>query len=229
MNIQEKLHPAAKALLLNDETMGSVLLAIALDLYGTEVMEWEFQTLRMELADDYGIELSEINDAKLQALIVSLTTDGFYTDFIVFSSIANALSNKPVDYGDLEPTEPEDMAWAVFEVLSLDGTGHPKFTPEICRYVGVCLAEAGMHKAPKSLRFANYPDNHGPGTENLLTDDPALFNGFYTRNQEDAAAVDAHVQHRFSVMIDQLNEVPFRQGDADTWKRLIDTLSNRSK
>ena len=67
-------------LLRDPETYANVLLAVCLINYGNETFKVEPLTLFQWLKEDFGTELHEDNENKLQAILIALTTDYFFTD-----------------------------------------------------------------------------------------------------------------------------------------------------
>jgi hypothetical protein len=206
-------------------TTATGLLALVLDNYGTEALDWSFETLRAELEEDFNAYIPEVNADKLQAIFCALGTDQFYRDVVVFHHICSALDNEDVNFEHMEAALPEAMAWAVFEVAALDGQGAPRFTPEVCRYIGACLAAHGLHVAPETLRMADFPDGSDLSAAASLGDDPVLFNGFNDKNRSDAREIDSFVQEKFQTVMSQLESLPLQNRDGDSFEKLKTKLS----
>lgn len=104
----------------NPETYATVLLAICLINYGNETFQVEPLVLFQWLKEDFGTELHEDNENKLQAILIALTTDYFFTDLSVFQNICKTLESGDPDLSAENPladaaTIPEIM-WGVYEV-----------------------------------------------------------------------------------------------------------------
>lgn len=220
--------------LCDPDLLGTSLLALLVDHYDTEFLGWEFETLRQELLEDFGITMPEVNEQKVQALMTVLTSDAFFRDPVVFHHVACALCNEPVDLENFSPTEPDLAAWAAFEAVSIAGREHPPFGEEVRRWLGVMLAEHGIHHKPKTLGFALFP-NEDPGKPaedgGLSTtplDDPELFAGMYRRSQDEAGELDGFVQQRFNLLMTQLSQLPLKHRDGESWQKLVKKLSRQA-
>lgn len=104
----------------NPETYATVLLAVCLINYGDETFRVEPLVLFQWLKEDFGTELHEDCENKLQAILIALTTDYFFTDLSVFQNICKTLESGDPDLSVDNPladnaTIPEIM-WGVYEV-----------------------------------------------------------------------------------------------------------------
>lgn len=104
----------------NPETYATVLLAICLINYGNETFQVEPLVLFQWLKEDFGTELHEDNENKLQAILIALTTDYFFTDLSVFQNICKTLESGDPDLSAENPlTDPAtipEIMWGVYEV-----------------------------------------------------------------------------------------------------------------
>lgn len=195
------------------ETFATTLLAIVIDNYGTEAMEWEPETLLHELRDDFNVDIPQINHEKLQALITALTTDLFYTDWITFNYICEALNNDPVSYDVLDPATPEQMAWAVTELaLNEESDETPEWDDEVRRYIGANLSGFGMNRPPDILKMAILPEQ--PPQDDLELD-AALAQATYDRSYSDRQAVENYLKDHLQQCLEQLNSVPLQTRSSD--------------
>jgi hypothetical protein len=213
---------------------GTSLLALLLDQWGTEALEWDPETIRRELADEFGVSLPPAAEQKLQAVLTILNSDGFYRDVMVFQHVCRALCGQESDFQQFEPLEPHEAAWGVFEASLLqDPESVPQLDEQVCRYVGLILSEHGLHQKPRSLKFALFPKeeakNHadqasgesGPaGADDLVGSDPAIFQAFYRRNAEDTKSIDDLVRSNFQVLLGQLDKLPLNERDHQGWAGL---------
>lgn len=114
-------------LLADTETTATVLHLIILSAYGDELYGDEENgiaamdpiELWLRVKEDFSVTVPESNENKINALMVSLSTDAFFEDPLAFISICNALYSG--DLGDLvegfmeDLTVPE-MLWGIYEV-----------------------------------------------------------------------------------------------------------------
>jgi hypothetical protein len=115
---------AAAELLRSESTFGSVILAILLDKYGDEVLEKDVLEIYADVREDFDAIIPEEGENRLNAILISMTTDGFYRNPDIFRAVCTCLYDG--DLGDLVSGAVEDMTipellWAVYEV----GLLHP--------------------------------------------------------------------------------------------------------
>ena len=137
------------------------LLVVVLRKYGMDSLEWEPEFLRQEIDNDYDIKLSDLQQDKLQAAINVFTSDHFEEDWRVFEVIGHLMNNQPIDFDDLSPLEPEEIAVTLAEIgLIRDGDEKITYHDEVRAYVGLIFHEYGMHKAPKIFPTAIMPKSN---------------------------------------------------------------------
>src|ERR1035437_7971364 len=110
------MYDSVISLLKDKGTPASVLLIIALDEYGPPCLDWEPEVLRLEILQDFGVELSTIQSDKLQAAIIVFSTDMCESDWHSFNSCIHALNGEPFNYDDVYPVDAEQIAAAMPEV-----------------------------------------------------------------------------------------------------------------
>jgi hypothetical protein len=151
-----QIHKQIAQAFTDTDQLATCLLALTLDHYGSESLDWSWDTLKQELSDDFDVTLPQVNVDKLHALQTALTSDTFYRDPVVFHHVCKALNNEPVDFDNLTPTEPDEMGWAVFEVRLNDNQQH-SFDQQVRLWMGAGLSWVGVHHAPRVLGQALFP------------------------------------------------------------------------
>jgi len=132
-------------------------------LYGVEMLDWEPETLWLQLEKD-GVELSVQERNKLQAARTLKKNAASLWDNQVFQYIVQALNGVPFDPDTLQECIPAHMAWAVVESAAIfaaeegerdtEGEEAPEYDEDVQSYVAVCLKRAGMVYPPDPLVFA---------------------------------------------------------------------------
>lgn len=132
----------ARELLIDPDTTGTELLCIVADLFkeadGTNTLFEDGEpvdptVIWTALHEHYNVWVSEEGENRLNAVLLALTGDGFYTEPEIFMSVCNALYDG--DIGDplemvMNDTGIEEVLWAIFEVEMLrDGPGD--FAPAV--------------------------------------------------------------------------------------------------
>ena len=132
----------------NPETYATVLLTICLIEYGDQMFTVDPLVLFAWLEDDFGVEVNEDNQNKLNAIITALTTDYFYNDLETFKAICKTLeSGDPgivdTDLVSDEVTIPE-ILWGIYEVSLCNDdevVNTYKFIPAIRAFINVLLKD----------------------------------------------------------------------------------------
>ena len=83
----------AAKLLGDPNTIGTTLLVQVLDRFGLEVLDWEPQTLLMEIERSWKLEPPQFNMDKIWALMNVMSTNLFHTSLEFFIHVCNALSD----------------------------------------------------------------------------------------------------------------------------------------
>lgn len=206
----------ARKLLLAEDGFATVLLTILTDLHGTEALSWSPETIRLELQEAFAIvELPKHTLDKIMAGIAVITTDYFFHDPARFIQLANILSGDDFDPTVFDPADSAECAWAITEAYLLNPweEGEEPFAPEIQAYVGHVLNEEGFVNTPAILSFAMRDD-----LSEMLTfeyeDDPEMFQAIYDKNESKAAEIDAMIRDNLALMVQQLEALPLRDGNA---------------
>ena len=228
-----------RSVLENEDAFATSLLAIALDNYGTDVFDWDPETLWIELAEDFGVKLPQVNKDKLQALITAYTTDLVYVSVEVFNNVCNVLSGSQANFKRWDPLTPEEALWGLYELslnLSIDrkpGEGPPDFSHEIKQYLGVVLNQDGIFDPPDLLRIAEFDTSNDI---EQWADDPEFFNATYDFQKTERARLLESLGKRLLELMNELNDLPlqfrnekwekFRSGISTSAQRLVNEHSS---
>jgi len=148
-------------------TIGTVMHAIAIKFFGTDIYDWEPETIAMEFQDEFGVEPYEGNIEKLNAILATVSSDAFYDDWVAYTKVCSVLSGEN-DIEDLAEVTVEELAWGVMEIsLNDEDFNKIKFSSDVKTLTGVVLHENGYVKPPPQLSFATMPyrywgDSYGP-------------------------------------------------------------------
>lgn len=183
-------------------TLGTVMHAICLRAFGTDMYEWEPEALAMEIRDEFGVEASAAGLTRLNALISGLVSDSVYRDWIAFAAVCSGLCTEDGEI-DLDGFIPSAVAaWGVIELLLNDDTPGT-WSPEVARYVGTILAEDGFVKAPGVLAWADMPSiYHGSDSGGDLGQQQAL-------DTQHKAVVDEFIEEQSLLLFKQLAFLPW--------------------
>ena len=203
----------------SEDTFATVLLAILLDNFGTDLFEWEADTIKLEIMANYGIEMPDVNHDKIWSLIVVLTTNQFYVSWELYMAICSALMNQEPDFSSFAPADPEELAWGVTEVLlndPPDPKDPPEFSNEVERYTGVILHQNSIMEPPKQLGFAEMPtENPVLDLDTAFVDDPLMFEPAWNAQAAKKKEIETFVEVRLKALFAQLADVPLIGMKAD--------------
>lgn len=179
----------AAQLFADPRAFGTALAALLSGRFGVEWLDWEPETVALEIRDEFGIaEVPEENFDKIFAVATLIKTDQFYQSVPAFHHIITAL-NGDASFDTYDPPDPEDIAWGLYESLlhdppSRDEEVEARFSPNVQAYVGAVLKASGMTRFSGILR--GFGDNPAEVT---FADDPVLFEGLHIKEQADDLAV----------------------------------------
>lgn len=147
---------AAGDLLADPETHATVIHAILLaaleiDIYHEDVLE-----LYARIEDKFSVRMPEENENKLNAILLAVSTNGFFEDPIMFASIASALFNGDIGDevdGELNGLTLPEVAWAMFEV-GLNRDDSPEYEPQVTAAVAT-IASKEAHSHPDAEQTAS--------------------------------------------------------------------------
>lgn len=147
---------ARKFLEASENRCATVLYMCVRTIYGSEVSDWEPETLWITLDKD-GIDLPEEAHNKLQCVLALHKNPAFYWDNIVFQWTTQALNDELYDAEAIQECHPAHMAWAVYEAgviraLDPDDKVIPELDEDVQQYIALCLKRAGYVYPPDSLK-----------------------------------------------------------------------------
>jgi len=141
----------------DEDTPAFILHALCLSKYGIDCLDWEPETLWLELYEDFDIDVEESNKDKIQASIALIKANTFYEYFQAFEGIGKAFNGQNPNFEYITPLTPEECSWAVKEALLIDDTPE-EFSEEIKAYVREVLRDHGFYIAPPELAFSRLSD-----------------------------------------------------------------------
>lgn len=139
-----------------EERCATALYMCVRSLYGSEISDWEPETLWVTLDRD-GFDLPEEARNKLQCVLALHKNPAFYWDNIVFQWTVQALNDELYEADSIQECHPAHMAWAVYEAgviraLDPDDKSIPEIDEDVQQYIALCLKRAGYVYPPDSLK-----------------------------------------------------------------------------
>lgn len=203
-------------LLANPDTFTTVLMAIILEHYGTEALEWAPETIFMELMDDFHVEIPKPNKDQIAVGVNLLTSDDFYWRPSMFVQICNVLAGAELTE-EFDKADAAECAWGVTEASILAPADDPQkaFHPETLNYIGRVLDEEGIRTPPAILAMALRDTDWSDMSqfEDTPTTDPDFFAASYQAREERTQAIEQMLASNLSALFTQLASIPgFEKG-----------------
>jgi len=214
-------------------TTATVLLVIAADHFGTELLTWDPETIKIEMDERFG-EIPNHSFNKLMAAVEITTTNSFYEELPAFIRLCNILYNGTFDPREFDPADVGEVAWGVTESLLLwppEDKNEEPFAKDIIVYIAHAVAEEGIMVPPDVLRLGTIDKqmvwNKVQGT---FSDDPSMFNAIYDMEKSKTNEINQMVKGRLKKMLEQLDALSLDNGSTDDLiKRMQGSLSARAK
>jgi len=212
---------------LTGPSFATTLLAVMFDFYGedfihgkgqAEFLDWDEETIKLQLESDFGISLPEANLHRIMAGIAILTTNFFYRRIDAFVQLCNVLSGDEFDPRVFNTADVDEMAWGITEAALLFPPGDSEeFSEEILEYIRVKAKSEGIATLPDVLAIANTGED--PLYE--YADDPEMYGAMFTTVNSKSEEIKYEVAEGLQRLVSQLGSLPLRNGSAkDMAKRL---------
>jgi len=198
-----------------EATFATSLLLLTVDVYGTEAFEWDFKTLRMEIEDDFRVELPQASFDRLMVAINLMKTDDFFKSLPDFIAWCNILDGDRYDPRVFDPADAEEIAWGITEALLIEPPDEEEpFTEEIRAYIGAALDQEGIINPPDILRLAlrDNPDLFST-VKGEFSDDPEMFGAIYQFEDQKTSAINDYVKQKLTLLSQQIDQLPLRSGE----------------
>jgi len=205
----------------DDSAPATILLLMLIDEFGTECLDWEPETLQLEVKDAWSIELPQTNWDKVYALMTVLTTNLFEQNLETFTHVCNALSGAGADFTTYDPATVEEMSTAIGEIVLLDPPekGNFNFSDEVKTYMQVRLAYEGFITPPKML--APFVEALPPLPEpEIIPPAEEDYKAHYNAQRERILEIEDEVRNRIQEIITRLQKLPLRFANKDKIKEL---------
>jgi hypothetical protein len=200
-----------QALIQSEDTFGTTMLAIAVEVIGENFLDWDPATIRMELEDSLRSRCHDIPFNRLMGAVNVITSDAFYNSLPDFVQIVNAIADGIPPQFPVLP-DSEDLAWAMTEGLLLwppDDDNDEPFAQEIVDYIGMTLDSEGLTTPPDILRLGLRAD-----ARNLLShvqaefaDDPLLTQTIMQVQRDKTSQIEQNLYDDLRSLVQQLQSI----------------------
>lgn len=193
----------------------TTMVALLVDVYGTECFGWSPETLEMEINEDFDIKIPRANLDRLLCGINLITSDDFYQSLPDFINYCNILSGDTYDPRQWDPADSAEIAWGITEGLLLappeDDEEEP-FAPDIVAYIGEVLNQEGIINPPDVLKIAVRDDDPAAFVAGEFSDDPEMFDAIYDFEAGKTAEINNAVMAGLQGLARQLDALQLRNG-----------------
>lgn len=199
------------------------LILVLIDEYGTEALTWDPETIKMELEEDFHVDLPNDSLDKICAGCQIIGSDSFYKSLPDFIEYCNILSDDACDYNSWAPADVYDITSAMAEVRLIApplGPIEEFLDPEIVGYITVELRDAHVIQPPECLSFI-------PSSALAINDigkmanDEEMFAAGYETAVEDSEDLQLYETSILKGLLQELSELELEHGNLDWLKKDI--------
>ena len=214
-----------RALFSDPEAPGTALIMVLIDTFGTECLNWESQTLWLEIEATWKVKPPQEVRDKVNALITVLTTNQFFTSLDAFVAICSALYGRGTDPKYHDFPNIHEMCWAITETHLLD-EAKDKFAQEISDYAVERLKLEGWHKSPAMLKRVTGPWQETQDMEinDTMMDQGGDIQAYWKSQTEKERDLDRDIMERLAGLARTLAALPLQNGNKDVLRRLQDSV-----
>lgn len=213
----------AKAVIEDPSTPATCLLILCLDEWGTDMFQWEPQTLISAVRSTWGAKIPADNRDKIWALVTHITTDFLYSNLEAFIHICNALSGRGADFEQFDPADVDEICWGITETqLIAPMDKDERFSDEIVTYMESRLEYEGFQRVPPMLKkFVKMPERDDELNQ-VLTSDEIGFENFWKMQQTRLVNIDIWVKERLLLIFETLSKLPLRSANEQGLQRIVE-------
>ena len=212
-----------KDIFLSPDSFGTTLLICFLDTFGIESLNWEPETIELELEQYLSAEVPSENLDRLQAAMSVLTSNLFFISLEAFNTTCNALNFAVVNGKTFIPADIEDIMWGITEVNLLLGANakSDEFSRDIQLYVGKILKSEGILDPPTILQFADMR-RMDQITASQVADLPDLSSMFSADLANTRAELDTWALKKIDALFTQIGNVKLDSSDKSEFTAMVE-------
>jgi len=207
------------------------LLLLVSDMLGTEWLEWDPETIGMEIIENLQTEIEPHNFNKLMAAATVINSDEFYSDLPTFIDICNALYNGTFNPGRFDPADAIEIACGITDAMLLwppDDLRENPFSDAIVQYSAAAIRDEGIMTPPDILQQFMADDEAWNQIQADFSDDPSMFESIYKMEKDRTDEINMLVKARLGQLLKQLNALDLENGDAQgAVVKMLKSLENQ--
>lgn len=205
----------ATSVWVDPETPALCLIALGVDRWGVDCLNWLPGTWRDEVRDEFAAPLALRNLDRIGAAQALLTSpDEYYQTASGFNDIVQGIAAEWFDSDVWHPPTAAECAWGVLEAYLIDPPGSDdRFSPEVNRYVEMICRQDGFAELPPVFRsFGFRPDASLPSSE-TYDSDPALAAAAEAGQQDASESLRTFLGDKLYDLAARLSVIPFSRFD----------------
>lgn len=212
-----------RTILADPTSFASTLTILVADLYTFDVFEWTPSTVRVEIRDDFGIEMPSANFDRLMTGFNLITSNGFYVSLPDFNDFCRVLSGESSGHEGWAPADCLDVAWGITEavLLSPPEDMEKPFSEEIVGFISEVVKSEGIITPPDILGIGGIDHELVGRINNDFGDDPDMFGGIWDMEKSKTDDINNAVKYRLKELAHQIEALPLSNGSAD---QIIDKM-----
>lgn len=208
-------------------TYTTCVMALLMDKYTMEFIQWDPLALAMDIKDDFHIEPDAQLMDKIGAGSSLLTSNLFFVSLEAFNAICNTLNLGINPSETFLPADLDDIHWGLLEAKMLLGDvfDEESFSHDIARYCGALLADRGIYEPPQILQFAEFDEeivrNLGDvAAGDVNDDDLALLKAHTEGVEQERESMTALANAKIDELVDQLKQLPLENPNKEWFARI---------
>ncbi len=207
----------------------SCVLLLLFDNIGPEVVDWEPESIYMQLEEMFGIKVDRLLADKINAVLSLIGTDLYHKSLEAFNVVNSVLNFKYANFDSFSPGGVDDLLWGVTEARLIEGGeafDKQGFSHDIAAYTAQLLSTEGVTKPPTILAFAEYDPRELDNRDLALASDPILAQTYWTRNDELINGLNTFAVAKLKKLFGQLSTLPLQnaQNMSEKVNRAISSL-----
>jgi hypothetical protein len=216
-----------QSLVRSEDTFGTTMLAIATEAIGENFLDWDPESIRLELEACLRTLCHDIAFNRLMGTINVIGSDAFYKSLPDFIQIVNALADG-IPPGKMVLPDAYDLTWGMTEGLLLwppDKQDDEPFAPDIVAYIGAALDHEGLTTPPDILRLGLRDDSKNllKHVQTEFAEDPILTQAIMQTQRDKTDEIEQNLQSDLVLLVQQLKSIGSEQL-ADVVPKLLKAL-----
>ena len=192
------------------ETFTSILMVFLIDRYTVEVLDWDLETIALQVKDDFHTDIHECVLDKIAVGQMLLNTNRFHSSLPDFILFCNVMCNESGLKESWSPADSYEMTWAVAEEKLLVNE-EEEFDEEIQLYMSTVLRDEGVVTPPDSLTFIK-PDLLAGPLINQVSYDPIIYEASYKEGMENSDSLQNYLSMQLEKWKAQLQDLDLKNG-----------------